>query len=85
MIGRTLTYFLIFGQGFDDAVSLMWEPMHKKIKELYGDGKGRKLYIAGHSLGGALATVAAARLVYEDDMNVAGVYTIGSPRQAAVE
>lgn len=63
----------------------MWEPMHKKIKELYEDGKGRKLYIAGHSLGGALATVAAARLAYEDDMDIAGVYTIGSPRQAALE
>eukprot|EP00752_Nemacystus_decipiens_P010362 g9232.t1 len=67
-------------RGFDDAVSLMWEPIHEKIKELHGDGKGRKLYIAGHSLGGALATVAAARLAFEDNMNIAGVYTIGSPR-----
>eukprot|EP00903_Cladosiphon_okamuranus_P008421 g8095.t1 len=67
-------------RGFDDAVGLMWEPLHKQIMELYGDGKGRKLYIAGHSLGGALATVAAARLAFEDDINIAGVYTVGSPR-----
>ncbi|CAM9276656.1 unnamed protein product [Ectocarpus sp. 12 AP-2014] len=38
------------------------------------------MYIAGHSLGGALATVAAARLSYVDNMDIAGVYTIGSPR-----
>ena len=60
--------------------------MNKRIKELYHEeGKNRKLFIAGHSLGGALATVATARLIYEDNLNVAGVYTIGSPRQAIVE
>lgn len=60
--------------------------MKEKIKELCGERcEKRKLYIAGHSLGGALATVATARLIYEDKMNVAGVYTIGSPRRAAVK
>lgn len=55
--------------------------MHAIIKKFYNEeGKSRKLYVAGHSLGGALATVAAARLVFVDNMNVAGVYTIGSPR-----
>lgn len=54
--------------------------MHETIKSLYyEEGKNRKLYIAGHSLGAALATIAATRLAFEDDMNVAGVYTIGSP------
>eukprot|EP00903_Cladosiphon_okamuranus_P008420 g8094.t1 len=71
-------------RGFDDAMNSMWEPMHKQIKELYGDGKGRKLYIAGHSLGGALATVAAARLAFEDDINVAGVYTIAGAHENAL-
>lgn len=55
--------------------------MYQTIKNLYNeDGKNRKLYIAGHSLGGALATIAAARLSFVDDMNIAGIYTIGSPR-----
>lgn len=55
--------------------------MYKTIKALYNErNKKRKLYIAGHSLGGALATVAAARLALEDDMDIAAIYTIGSPR-----
>lgn len=57
------------------------EGMHQTIKTLYEEkGKNRKLFIAGHSLGGALATVAAARLAFVDDINIYAMYTIGSPR-----
>ncbi|CBN74085.1 lipase [Ectocarpus siliculosus] len=75
-------------RGFDDGVDTVWLPsskngMYQTIKNLYNEhGKSRKLYIAGHSLGGALATIAAARLSFVDDMNIAGIYTIGSPRGA---
>jgi len=37
------------------------------------------LYVTGHSLGGALATIAAAGLA-DNGINVAGVYTFGQPR-----
>ncbi len=37
------------------------------------------LYVTGHSLGGALATIAAAALT-ENAIEVAGVYTFGQPR-----
>ena len=55
--------------------------MRETIKKLYNEeGKNRKLYVAGHSLGGALATLAAARLHYSDDVNISSMYTFGSPR-----
>lgn len=50
------------------------------VKDLMAENMGRKLFVAGHSLGGALATVAAGRLAYETDLHIAGVYSIGSPR-----
>lgn len=59
--------------------------MHATIKKLYEEeGKSRKLFIAGHSLGAALATVASACLAFVDDMHIAGIYTIGSPRYCSV-
>lgn len=55
--------------------------MHQIIKTLYEQkGKSRKLFIMGHSLGGALATVATARLAYVDNMHITALYTIGSPK-----
>lgn len=41
---------------------------------------GVPLFITGHSLGGALATVAAAALVKRGFRNIRGVYTFGQPR-----
>lgn len=71
-------------QGFDDGVNTVWhgdDGMLAMLKSLVSEeGKNRKLYVTGHSLGGALATVAGARLAFEHDMNIAGIYTIGSPR-----
>lgn len=75
-------------QGFDDAVSTVWlstpegeDGMCQTIKSLCHErGKKRKLYLAGHSLGGALATIAAARLAFLEDIDITAIYTIGSPR-----
>ena len=44
---------------------------------LAADGKSRKLYVTGHSLGGGLATIAAARLAFvHPDIEIAGVSDI---------
>lgn len=70
-------------QGFDDGVSTVWGKvgMYETVKALYNEeDKTRRLYITGHSLGGALATIAAARLAFVDDIDITAIYTIGSPR-----
>ncbi|CAM9248116.1 unnamed protein product [Scytosiphon promiscuus] len=74
--------------GFDDGVNTVWMPgpghpegMVAVIKEfLNAGGKTRKLYVTGHSLGAALATVAMARLTFVENMNVAAMYTMGGPK-----
>ena len=58
----------------------VWPDMRQAIRALRpGDGAHRPLWLTGHSLGGALATIAASLLV-DDDESFFGVYTFGSPR-----
>jgi triacylglycerol lipase len=71
-------------RGFKDGLDLIWDdfldhfeknsPMegmfHRKLN------KKKNIFLTGHSLGAALATIAGGRL---DDQNVVG-YTYGSPR-----
>ena len=55
--------------GFYDEVEKVWPELIKLIKP-----KNLPLYMCGHSLGGAMATIAASRLKTE------ALYTFGSPR-----
>ena len=59
--------------GFKAALDDVWEEMLPEIKIL--EARGIKIWVTGHSLGAALATLAADRLQY-----VQGLYTFGSPR-----
>jgi hypothetical protein len=68
-------------RGFQAA----WQSVEEGVlKQLEIWGAGRKsdfpIFICGHSLGGALATVAAASLVKRGRRNIQGVYTFGQPR-----
>ena len=66
--------------GFWRALKLVWTPV---VKPLVGSAResGKKIVIAGHSLGGALASLAAARIAKHGDRDlVASVYTFGQPR-----
>lgn len=59
--------------GFQEEVNKVWDEVTRVLnKEL----KDRRLYICGHSLGGAMSTIAASRL----GDRVTCMYTYGSPR-----
>ena len=59
--------------GFMTALDSIWDDMQPEIKRL--QDQGVLIWVTGHSLGAALATLAADRL-----QNVQGLYTFGSPR-----
>lgn len=68
--------------GFQAAFESIGPLMREKLKEYEGSGVG--IWITGHSLGGALATMMAAdvfrRQKTGEDFDLRGVYTFGSPR-----
>jgi len=66
-------------RGFWGAFESTLEPMKKAVAQVPSN---LGLYITGHSLGGALAQIAAAWLSTMD--NLAACYTYGSPRVATL-
>ncbi|WP_415251643.1 lipase family protein [Sulfurimonas sp.] len=61
-------------RGFKSA----FNDVHTQIQTYINQNlKDKPLFITGHSLGGALATVATKKLIYPQ---IAGCYTYGSPR-----
>jgi len=73
---------LIHG-GFATALEEVVQPMLDAVASLSGAAK--RLYVTGHSLGGALAILAATLLKLVEKQEVAGVYTYGQPRVADPE
>lgn len=64
--------------GFLRALCLVWDDILQVIAEVQNNAQ--PIWITGHSLGGALATLAAARFALELDKPVRGIYTFGQPR-----
>ncbi len=66
-----------FHRGFMEALDEIWEPLFKATDAVVAQ-KERPLFITGHSLGGALAMLAAWRL-QRQMISIHNVYTFGAP------
>jgi triacylglycerol lipase len=71
-------------RGFKEALNWIWLDVEKTIewlREALPKEKQQTLWFTGHSLGGALATMAAAFCKFnEDPIILNGLYTYGQPR-----
>lgn len=81
-IQKRQALFGVFHEGFWEATQDIWPQIYRDYQHAYNahnKTKRRPLFITGHSLGGAMATIAAARMIHEDSPFVS-VYTFGQPR-----
>ena len=65
-------------KGFVAALDLVYKEMKSVVSRVKQQSPDKQIWCTGHSLGAALATVAADRLSQE--FKVQGLYTYGSPR-----
>lgn len=72
-----------FHRGFWKSLHDVWTPLFDQYQELRGLKK-RPLFLTGHSLGGAMATIAAAKMIHAD-LPFMSVYTFGQPRAMTLE
>ncbi len=70
--------------GFQAAANSVYEPIVRYVKQLQesDDGVTRRIFVCGHSLGGALAVITASRLLKDSRVKcrIAGIFTYGAPR-----
>jgi|GEM_PF-4670518 len=65
----------------NDSGTTLWQAVDKKLMQLHTEKPNRKVYFAGHSAGGAIATIATSRcLDQHPDLYIEGLYTFGQPR-----
>jgi triacylglycerol lipase len=85
----TASLFGRFHRGFYNSLERIWPEItnyyQKKRTELRKlENKAKGFFLTGHSLGGAMATVAASQLIYRD-YPFTSVYTFGQPRAVTAE
>ena len=65
--------------GFNAALGEVWTDIERRLRAEQAR-LPRPLWVTGHSLGAALATLAASRLSADASLRLQGAYTFGSPR-----
>ncbi|MDL5050292.1 lipase family protein [Oscillatoria amoena NRMC-F 0135] len=66
-------------RGFLLALTSVWAEVSDCIDTLLKKHPDKSLWLTGHSLGGALATIACAYRI-DENLPIGGVYTFGQPR-----
>ena len=64
-------------QGFKEEVDKIYDKVESILARR---GLAKKIWVCGHSLGGAMATILAQRLEFKGGYDVDTLYTYGSPR-----
>jgi hypothetical protein len=62
-------------EGFKEQLDVIWSDVKQELADI-----DVPVFYTGHSLGAALATLAAARRFYDGDSAPAALYSFGSPR-----
>jgi len=65
---------------FKDALLGMWPAITVQMTALVQQYPTYKIYVTGHSLGGAVASLAASFLLYNNITTKVSLYTFGEPR-----
>lgn len=67
--------------GFKNQLDKIWQELVTGLDKL----PNRKIFLTGHSLGAAMATICASRLMLTHHENLQCLYTFGSPRVGCKE
>jgi len=67
-------------EGFWSALDSLWPQIVPALRGLLTPNPTSRLYITGHSKGGAMAALAAARLFFQENIRPAAVYLYAAPR-----
>jgi hypothetical protein len=67
-------------KGFWDAVDSLWPQIVPVLQRLLAPSPRPKFYITGHSKGGAMAALAAARLFFQENVHPTAVYLYAAAR-----
>lgn len=62
-----------------------YETLHDQLIEVLPQKQPKRIWITGHSHGGALAVVCSYRLIIDEGKEIAGIMTFGQPRVGSPE